>query len=219
MDDVTLLSIMNTVYFYDEWINRFDKEKTKEDEFTCGDGTEVTCDFMNMEMGSHGFRRGENYTESSLSLKNGVMTFYLPDEGVDVKELVKDEETLEAVLNGAGEYLSGQVVWKVPKFSYGSNMELSEMLRAVGMEQAFTENADFSGISDMPLFISNVIQDARLGIDEDGVEGSSYTEILYCGAAMPTGRAEMILDRPFLYVVKNNGMILFMGICQNPAAE
>lgn len=217
-DADTVLSIINTVYFYDEWINRFDKDKTEEDIFTCSDGTEVTCDFMNMKMGSHGFRKGDNYTESSLSLKNGTMTFYLPDEGADVHELVKNADILESVVNGSGEYTSGEVTWKVPKFSYGSSMSLADILIALGMEDAFGENADFSGISDnKPLLISNVKQDAHIGIDEDGVEGAAFTEIMYAGAAMPTGKAEMILDRPFLYVVKNNGRVVFMGICENPA--
>ena len=215
-----LLSIINTIYFYDEWASRFDKELTEEDIFTCTDGTEVTCDFMNMKMGSHGFRKGENYTESSLFLKNGTMTFYLPDEGVDVRELAADEETLDRILNGDLEYTSGEVTWQVPKFSYGSEMSLADMLKAVGMEDAFAESADFSGISDDgPLFISKVKQNAHLGIDEDGVEGAAFTEILFCGAAMPTGKAEMILDRPFLYTVRNNGQIVFVGICENPTEE
>ena len=148
------------------------------------------------------------------------MTFYLPDEGVDVRELAADEKTLDRILNGDLEYTSGEVTWQVPKFSYGSEMSLADMLKAVGMEDAFAESADFSGISDDgPLFISKVKQNAHLGIDEDGVEGAAFTEILFCGAAMPTGKAEMILDRPFLYTVRNNGQIVFVGICENPTEE
>ncbi len=212
-----ILSIINTIYFYDEWMTRFQKENTKEDVFTCTDGTEVTCEFMNMNMGSHGFGRGENYTESSLSLKNGSMTFYLPDEGVDVRELVENEEILEGIMDGNGEYTSGQVTWKVPKFSYGSSMELAGMLKALGMEDAFLDGADFSGIADAStMFISNIRQDAHIGIDEVGVEGAAFTEIMFAGSAMPQGRADMILDRPFLYVVRKNGTVIFMGICENP---
>ncbi len=218
-NDQAVLAILNTIYFYDEWINRFNEEKTAEDVFTCADGTEVTCDFMNMQMGSHGFRKGENYTESSLGLKNGEMNFYLPDEGVDVRELVKDTDTLAAILSGDGlEYQSGEVTWKVPKFSHGSNLNLAAMLQVLGVEQAFGGDADFGGISDAkPLFLSSVIQDTHLGIDEEGVEGAAYTEIMLAGGAMPTGRAEMILDRPFLYTVENKGVIVFIGICGNPA--
>ena len=219
-DSQAVLSIINTVYFYDEWINRFDKEKTEADVFTLADGTEVSCDFMNMVEFSSGFRRGENYTASSLNLKNSQMTFVLPDEGVDVHELVNDPEQLEAAIGDGGESLFGKITWKVPKFSYGSDLELVEILSALGMEDAFTGDADFSGISDQePLFISNIRQNAHLSIDEDGVEGAAYTEILYAGAALPKDEAEMILDRPFLYAVENNGQIVFVGICENPTQE
>lgn len=213
-----LLSVINTVYFYDEWVTRFNKEKTKEDLFTCENGEEVTCPFMNMEMSSHGFWRGEDYTASSLSLKNGSMTFYLPHEGVNVHELAENAEKLNELLNGEHEWCSGEVIWKLPKFSYGSSLSMKEYLDALGVEAAFCENADFSGISDAEtLFVSQILQDAHIGIDEDGVEGAAFTEILYCGASLPTDRAEMILDRPFLYVVENRGTVLFIGICENPA--
>lgn len=216
-----LISLKNTVYFYDEWMDRFQKEKTKADTFTCSDNTKVTCEFMNKTMASHGFRKGENFTGSSMALKNGTVSFYLPDEGVSVRELVKSPEVFKEVLEGKDGQMTGEVVWKVPKFSYGSGMELNTMLEELGMESAFLEDkADFSGLSDVsPLFLSNVRQDAHIGIDENGVEAASYTEISWAGDAPPAGRAEMILDKPFLYVITNRGSVIFVGICENPAME
>lgn len=217
-DTQTVLSIINTIYFYDEWITRFNKEKTAEDVFTCADGTEVTCDFMNMVNSSAGFQRGDNYTASSLSLKNGQMIFVLPDEGVDVHELAESPEILASAIGDGGESLFGKVTWKVPKFSYGSDLGLADMLRELGMADAFSTEADFTNISDeKPLFISNVKQNTHLGIDEDGVEGAAFTEIMYAGAALPKDEAEMILDRPFLYAVMNKGQMVFMGICEDPS--
>lgn len=215
-----LLSLRNTVYFYDEWMDRFDPERTKEDRFTCTDGTEVSCAFLNRTMGSHGFRRGSNYTESSLSLKNGEMTFYLPEEGVPLEDLIQTPETLRALLTGEGEWCSGEVVWKIPKFSYGASLKLEESLKELGLESVVSEHADFSAMTDQAsLVLSSVTQDAHIGIDENGVEAAAFTEITWAGAAMPTDRAEMILDRPFLYTIKKNGQILFIGICENPAEE
>lgn len=175
---------------------------------------------MNRTMGSHGFRKGDNFTASSLSLKNGSMEFYLPDEGVNVHDLIDTPEKMEALLNRSGEQMMGEVVWKVPKFSYGSSMNLVELLKKLGVENAFTSDADFSNISDMtPLFISKVKQDAHIGIDENGVEAAAFTEISWAGAALPQGRAEMILNRPFFYVIRNKGKIVFMGVCEKVREE
>lgn len=59
-------------------------------------------------------------------------------------------------------------------------------------------------------------QDAHIGVHENRVEAAAYTEAAWTGAAMPAGRADMILDRPFFYVVKNRGQVVFMGICKDP---
>ncbi len=212
------LSLRNTIYFYDQWQDRFSPETTEEDVFYTDDGQEIVCDFMNRENGSTGFRKGENFTASELALKNGAMVFVLPDEGVGVQELVQSEETLREALSGTNGQSVGEVVWKVPKFSYGYKAEgMKEMLQTLGLNEAFGESADFSGISDQkPLGLSDVAQEVHIGIDENGVEAAAFTEILWAGAALPQGRAEMILNRPFLYAVKNKGQILFVGICQDP---
>lgn len=211
------LSLQNTVYYFDEWIDRFQKDRTRPDVFTTAEGIQVTCDFMNREMDSHGFRRGENFTASSLGLKNGSVLFVLPDPGVDVRELVQSPEILEEVLEGTSGQGTGEVIWKIPKFSYGSSRKLSGVLEDLGIRKALGPDGDFSGISDQkPLFLSGISQDVQIGLDENGVEAAAFTEIAYAGAAPPDGRAEMILDRPFLYAVRSQGQLLFVGICGNP---
>ena len=106
---------------------------------------------------------------------------------------------------------------KIPKFSYGSSLELTALLKNLGVETAFREDADFTGISDSsPLFFTTVTQDAHIGVDENGVEAAAYTEIAWAGATMPVGRADMILDRPFFYVIRNRGQVVFIGICEDP---
>ena len=163
--------------------------------------------------------RGENYTRSQLALKDsGSMIFVLPDEGVDVASLAASPEALQAALTG-GESTTGEVVWQIPKFSFGFSADLIGTLQSLGVSAAFSESADFSAITDAAAFISGLTQQTHIAIDENGVEASAFTQIDYAGAAMPQGRAEMILDRPFIYAITaSNGMILFVGICNNPAA-
>ncbi len=213
-----ILSIINTVYFYDQWVDKFDKSETKEDEFYLSNGETVKCDFMNSRYASAGFYKGEGFTRSSLSLKNsGSMVFILPDEGVPVQELLESPEKLKAAFEG-GEQGYGQVVWQIPKFSFGAKYDLKESLKTLGVENIFEENADFSGITKELAFISDVRQETHIAIDENGVEASAFTQIDYCGAGMPEGRADMILNRPFIFgVTAPTGTLLFVGVCENPA--
>ena len=217
-DPDQILSILNTVYFYDQWINRFNKSKTAKDVFYLSDGSDVKCDFMNQTFSSAGFAKGEGFIRAGLGLKNaGQMVFILPDGGISPYELLSSPERMREAFEG-GEGFSGEVVWKIPKFSFSSKLEMTDALKSLGVSSAFTMDADFSGITDQTAFITGVRQETHIAIDENGVEASSFTQIDYSGAALPEGRADMILNRPFIYgITADNGSLLFVGVCENPA--
>ncbi|NLL04908.1 MAG: serpin family protein [Clostridiaceae bacterium] len=213
-----ILSILNTVYFYDQWINRFDKSKTAEDAFYLSDGGNVKCDFLNQSFMSMDFTKGEGFTRAGLQLKNaGQMIFILPDNGISPYELLSSPDKMKDTFEG-GKNFYGEVLWKIPKFSFGSDLSLNDVLKSLGVSSAFMPNADFTGITDSMAFITDVHQETHIAIDENGVEASAFTQINCCGAAPPEGRADMILDRPFIYGIKEqNGSLLFVGVCENPA--
>jgi serpin B len=217
LNPVQIMSILNTIYFYDEWTDRFDAGKTEDDQFHLVNGETVNCDFMNARFGSHGFVDGEGFTRSFLALKEaGSMTFILPDEGVSIGELLVTPERIQSIFQ-EGERQNGEVIWQIPKFTYGSSMDLSEAMKTLGVNRAFESDADFSGMVEGTAFISDIQQNTHISIDENGVEASAYTEIAYAGAAMPEGRADMVLDRPFIFGIKSRyGDVLFIGVCMNP---
>lgn len=215
-----ILSILNTVYFYDQWMDKFDKSKNEEDTFYLSDGTTVSGEFMNGAYGSAGFTKGEGFIRAGLGLKNsGRMVFILPDEGVSLKTLLSSPEQLRSVFEG-GEDRYGEVVWQIPKFSFDSKFDLASAIKDLGVHTAFEQDANFSGMTNETAFISNIRQETHIAIDENGVEASAFTEMGYAGSAPPEGRADMILNRPFLYgITAPNGTLLFVGICENPAAN
>ncbi len=216
VDGNKILSILNTVYYHDEWMDRFDQAKTAKDVFHGPQG-DMTVDFMNQTFGSGSFAKGDGFTRSSLGLKGArQMVFILPDEGVGLDELLASPERVRALFEGE-ESSHGEVVWKVPKFSFDCRYELADVLKSLGVTDAFRPDADFSGITGGTAFITDVTQQTHIAIDENGVEASAFTEIAYAGAAPPNGRAKMILDRPFIYAITARGETpLFVGVCSNP---
>lgn len=215
-----ILSIINTVYFKDQWVDEFDKSRTKEDTFYTADGRTVQCDFMHSQYSSAAFTKGDGFVRSSLPLKNGGrMVFILPDEGTSPRALLTTPERMQAVFTG-GESICGKVIWQIPKFGFATSLELANVLQVLGVHAAFRENANFGGITDTPAYISGIRQDTHIAIDEKGVEAAAFTQIDYAGASPPTDKAEMILNRPFLYgITAADGTLLFVGICENPAAQ
>ncbi len=216
--------LLNTVYFKANWSDEFRKENTREDTFTCADGSAVTCDFMHR--GSDGYAVAvEGYTMASLPFRGAYrMFFLLPDEDCTIDGLL-EERGLAALLDGsAAEYR--EIRWSVPKFTAKNEMGLVPVLEAMGVELAFSDKAaDFSAMCDVSAlpgqiaYISQVKQGVSFSIDEEGVEAAAYTEVaMNAGAAAPPEETvEMDLDRPFLYGVESgDGVILFIGRCDDP---
>lgn len=226
LDPETLLAIVNTLYFYGGWTTPFREENTKDDLFFLEDGSEITVPFLNRteELGS--FYRGDGFTAAALNTNHSCrMVFLLPDEERNAEEFLKDGNLLrEALDSPQEEWTAGEVVWKIPKFSFGSSMRLKETLASLGMGRMFDPAlAEFGRISQEGLYVSDVIQEAHLGIDEEGVEGAAYTMLMLSGAGLPQEqpRAEMILNRPFLFGIQDqaNDIWLFLGVCRDPSSE
>ena len=139
------------------------------------------------------------------------------DTQKEIDQILADADAFDAIVSGRCESGVGEVVWKIPKFDYAAEAELSQTLQAMGISAAFDPAlANFAGLleekAEMPLWVNGVRQQARISINEDGVEAAAYTQIDVAGSPMPEGRADMILDRPFLYYISAEGALLFVGI-------
>ena len=94
----TLLSILNTLYFYGGWQDKFDENQTTEDVFYLENGGEVSVPFMNRTDPMGSFARGDGYTVSGLFTNNNCeVLFVLPDEGTDVEALLENPEILRDI--------------------------------------------------------------------------------------------------------------------------
>ena len=106
------------------------------------------------------------------------MTFYLPDEGVTVEELLQRENFLQEAEDLLVDTFEVRVNWSVPKFDLRNSLELNEVLQALGVTDAFDKNkADFAPLTEQPAYVESVNQAARVKIDEEGVEAAAYTEV------------------------------------------
>lgn len=212
-----LLRLYNTIYYKAAWQAEFFGGATAEDIFTAADGTEQKTDFMHISIEGSPVAQGEGYRRASLYLKDGgEMTFYLPDEGMTVEELLQRENLLGELLP-VDEWVV-QVNWSVPKFDLHDSLKLNDALQALGVTDAFDKNkADFAPLTEQPAYVESVNQAARVKINEEGVEAAAYTEVDVNAAAAPPQEMpeeEMNLNRPFLFVIWKDGAPLFVGAVQ-----
>lgn len=221
----TALSVINTVYFYDEWASEFNKSKNVNEAFYAADG-EKNAEFM-CRTNQQDVYVGEDFIRASIYLKSGGrMDFILPNEGVELSSLYASKESLnEALFEGDANYII--VHWKLPKFSFSASYTaLSDVISALGANKMFNvAEADFTGITDttdIPLYVNQVIQESYISIDEKGVEASAYTRLDMNGAAAPpTEELHFYLNRPFLYAIyaPESNVPLFIGTVSDPTLE
>jgi len=105
----------------------------------------------------------------------------------------------------------------MPRFKFSTATPLKETLVKLGMPDAFGAAADFSGIDGATdLFISNVIHQANVEVDEKGTTAAAATAVIIAEkGAVPLG---LLVDRPFMFFVRHNptGAILFAGRVMDP---
>ena len=217
LDPNTYLLLMNAIYFKGNWAEyvTFDKKKTQTGIFTKESGAKENVDYMNQEA-EMSYAETGLYQTVSLPYGNGAfcMSVYLPIEGKTVEDVLASLQTD----NSQSYTYSGpaNVKLKLPKFETENKIELNEILRAMGMQLAFTGGADFSAMAEDPLYVSRVFQKSRIKVYEEGTEAAAVTvvEVVY-GSAFPQEPkiVKFHATRPFMYLIRetSTGAILFMG--------
>lgn len=212
-----IMGILTTLYFRAQWTNEFTGSENTTGVFYGATGEE-SAEFMN-KTDSRMYYWGEKFSAVGEDLNNsGHMWFILPDEGVSVAELLTDAETM-AFAGSDGDWAHEKrmiVDFSVPKFDVGTQTDLIDNLRTLGVTEIFSADADFSpllGTAFPETCISEIQHGARVTIDEKGCTAAAYTSIVYGAGAYPvTDRIEFRVDRPFLFVITgDNGLPLFMG--------
>ena len=199
--------LLNALYFKGMWSSPFKKEMTTNESF--GGGKEVP---MMHKMGQD-FQYAENdlYQAIRLPYGNGAyeMTVFLPREGKTIGDVLD-------TLNGSNWQFDSwptEVDLKLPRFETDTNQNLVKTMSDLGMPTAFGEYADFPHFCNVPVFISNMFQVAKIKLDEEGTEAAAVTVIQMDWTGMPSPPKPFHANRPFLYVIseQSTGAIFFIG--------
>jgi serpin B len=220
----TRLVLTNAIYFKGDWQTQFDKAQTKTEDFHASPTTTIQVPLMHRE-GGFNYLKGETWQALEIPYKNKQlsMVIFLPDDSNGLPAL--EQAMMTANMQQWVRRLepASKVIVTVPKFRMTQEFELGGTLSAMGMPEAFTGSADFSGMTGSRDFaISDVIHKAYIDVNEEGTEAAGATAVTMRALAIrvpdqppPVFRA----DHPFVFLIRDNrsNSILFMGRVANPA--
>jgi serpin B len=226
----SVMYLINTIYFENEWLKKYEEPNIGSDYFTTADGKSIKTDFMYST--EFGYLKDEKAKGFVKPYKDEKFSFaaLLPDEGVSVENYAATltGEKLLSILKNK-EFVS--VKTGLPKFKTEYSANLVDPLRSMGLIDCFDENAaDLSkmGYVDeselktsilLRLFVSEILHKTFIQVDGLGTKAGAVTSVGISPTASPIRPKEIILDRPFVYAIVDNdtNLPIFIGTMNNPA--
>lgn len=216
-DDALIL--INTLYMKAHWAEPFFGGKTKPGDFTRADGEKISTDFMRLTDTEFAYFSNDEYEAAVLPYAGKKLAF------VAIRPLAGSLEGFEMnaeVVKNALKSEKQPINLRLPKFESRFNTEMKPMLIDMGLTDAFLpRGADFSrfGEADENLFISSVLQEVVIRVNEEGTEAAAATLVLMEKATEETAPPKDVwFDTPFIYAVVDmaDGLPLFIGTFDRP---
>ena len=216
------LVLTNAIYFKAEWLIQFDADKTSDEYFKVNPDSLIKVPIMQPTSQKLTF----NYTQNK-----DLQILEMPYAGEDLSMLIllpldddieglENSFTIEKLTEWKKSLRKRRVNIYIPKFKFETKYFLKETLSNMGMPTAFTDYADFSGMTgEKDLIIDKVIHQAFIEVNEEGTEAAAATGVsMIRKTSMPPPPPIFKADHPFIFIIQHNetGNILFMGRVSNP---
>jgi serpin B len=213
----TRLVLTNAIYFRSNWEDKFEKNATRDAPFKLSADKNATCRMMSRQ-GHYGY-----FEEAGLQvlempyMSDDLSMFVLLPRKVDGLAELEKKLTAANVARWLGQGKLALVNVSFPRFKTTGQFSLAQTLKAMGMTDAFTDRADFSGMcATEKLQISEVIHKSFVAVDEEGTEAAATAVLMMATASAPRAPEEpkvFTADHPFVFLIRHagTGAILFAG--------
>ncbi|XP_028982353.1 uncharacterized protein LOC107043756 [Diachasma alloeum] len=215
--------LVNAVYFKGQWKKKFNESLTKPKPFYINEKTTQDVPMMTTR---HSYNYG---TLPDLDAQFVELPYEHEDEKDAISMFIILPNSVEGLRKAESNFhhvnfqelhnrgRTTDMYLYLPKFKTQSSLNLEQPLKKIGLERMFSDNADFTGITDSPpLKISKILQKAIIEVNEEGSEAAAVTvgiAVAYSAPAQPIRPITVEIDRPFIYTIVHGSTntVLFQG--------
>lgn len=215
-----VLFLINAIYFKGNWTKQFDKSQTTERPFYLSNGSQKQHPMMS-QSGKYRYYENETFQAVSLPYGKGRMSLYvfLPKKNTNLDGF-QQQLSVQNWQQWMNRFQMRQGSMQLPRFKFDYSIQLNNALKALGMEEAFGNGANFSNMTSASIAIDEVKHKTFVEVNEEGTEAAAVTSVgvALTSAQMPDEPFQMIVDRPFFCAIRDNqtGTVLFMGSIREP---
>lgn len=213
LDANTCLVLVNAIYFKGKWRDSFDKKHTAKRPFHVAEGKQTTVDMM------HRTALYLFYADDEVQIlgipyegENIHMFIILPKELYGLESLKKKMDGSK-LLSYFRQMDSMKIKVSIPKFTLEKRLDLKQVMSDLGMEQAFSNDANFSEMCSESVQISQVVHKAFVEVNEEGTEAAAATGVAMMLRMAPAHKIPpvFVADHPFMFAIVKDDNILFAG--------
>jgi serpin B len=207
--------LTGAVYFDAAWASPFPAAATTSQSFHALDGSTRPVPTMKQQDLGGWFAQGDGWTYLSVPYAGGEVAFdlVLPDAGRFAEIEGKIDLTQLDLMRAALQPDTGTL--SLPRFSVaGQTFSVKRALTDLGMGVAFSDSADFSGItSGADLMLDDMLHQALVKVDEQGTEAAAASAAIVVDESFNPGSFQVTVDRPFVFFIRDvqTSTLLFAG--------
>ena len=222
----TRLMAANAVYLNEKWLHPFQVSATKDAPFTLADGSQKTVQMMDDELSCR-YAEGADWKAVALMYapaakgEPGCFIGILPKG--DARRFAQglDAAKYSAIRTALAKSSPEHVQVSLPRLTLQpERFSLRQALIKAGVNDAFSDHADFSGFSDTPLQLADVFQKCYVKVNEQGTEAAAVTiATIKATCILPEPPPSIRFDKPFIWAIGDlttSAPPYFIGLCEQP---
>ena len=206
--------LLNAIYFKANWAEQFEESLTKNDTFTTAEGPVI----LPLMRQTHKFRYMKNDLFAAVDLPYGngqwSMTVMLPEKGKSADDVI--DYLAKNGTSFTDDMRRCKVNLKLPRFeTESSTNDLIGTMKKMGINRVFGSGAEIPNMCGGGVYISMMLQKARIKVNETGSEAAAVTVVMLEKSCAPIREETVVFhaDHPFVYAIReaSTGVILFVG--------